>query len=264
VSYTVKNARGAGPQRCRFISEQHLHLFLDFIASRPDSGIDVEKLTAQAKAFQEQEQLLSPVYGRSYDDCERARKQREFDDKRSDHLGRLMVRLIADSFVENGGRPPEDGGLSRRIVPGLLTVLQLALGTDVLQDARDRGGQIVATIREEKGNEFEWEDYFDNPEAQGLLANVLVEFAVSFQDFERRRSWAIDVLNSSLEHEVKADGNLDHWVFESVHFRTLAQALFLPILEVTASADGRIAFASAYGEDKLAAVREFFEGARLV
>jgi hypothetical protein len=263
MTFRVTPARGSGPQRCRYISEQHLQLFMEYIASRPDSGIDVQELTKQALAFQEQQQMLAPIYRRSFDDCERARKQREFDDKRTDHLGRLVVRLIADSFVENGGRPPEDGGLSRRIVPGLLNVLQLALGTDVLQEARDKGEVIVGRLREKQGEEFEWEDYFDDVEAQGLLAKVLVELAVSFQDYDRRLSWAVDVLNTALEHETKIDNSLQHWVFETVHFRSLALALFRPILEVTATAEGRIGFASAFGEDKLTAARTFFESARL-
>ena len=264
MTIRVKPARGSGPQRCRFISEQHLHLFIEYVASHPDSGIDVAKLTEQAQSFQEQQTLLAPVYQRSFSDCERARKQREFDDKRSDHLGRLVVRLIADSFVENGGRPPEEGGLSRRIVPGLLSVLQLALGTDVLQDARDKGEIIVQRLRGHHGDEFEWEDFFEDSDAQALLANVLIELAVSFEDYDRRMNWAVGVLNSALEHEVKADSSVPHWTFESVHFRTLAGALFRPLLEVTESADGRIAFASAYGEDKLNAMRSFFEQARLV
>jgi hypothetical protein len=264
VTFRVTPARGSGPQRCRFISEQHLQLFVEYVASHPDSGIDIQELTRQALAFQGQQQMLAPIYRRSFDDCERARKQREFDDKRSDHLGRLVVRLIADSFVENGGRSPEDGGLSRRIVPGLLTVLQLALGSDVLQEARDKGEVIVGRLREKHGDEFEWEDYFDDVEAQGLLAKVLIELAVSFQDYDRRLSWAVDVLNTALEHETKIDNSLAHWTFETVHFRSLALALFRPILEVTATAEGRIAFASAYGEDKLGAARTFFESARLV
>jgi hypothetical protein len=216
LTFVVKPARGSGPQRCRFVSEQHLHLFLEFVASNPASGIDVNQLTKQALLFQEQQQLLAPVYRRSFEDCERARKQREFDDKRSDHLGRLVVRLIADSFVENGGRPPEEGGLSRRLVPGLLTVLQLALGSDVLQEARDKGEIIVTRLREKHGDEFEWEDYFDDTDAQGLLANVLVELAVSFEDYDRRLTWAVEVLNTALEHEIKADSSVDHWVFETV------------------------------------------------
>jgi hypothetical protein len=263
VTFKVAPARGSGAQRCRFISEQHLQLFLEFVASHPDSGLDVGQLTKQAEAFQAEQQLLSPVYRRSFDDCERARKQREFDDKRSDHLGRLVVRLIADVFVENGGRAPEDGGLSRRIVPGLLTVLQLALGIDVLQTARDKGEVIVQRLREKHGDEFEWEDYFDDPDAQSLLANVLVELAISFKDYDRRLNWAVDVLNTALEHEVKADATQTHWAFETVHFRTLALALFRPLLEVTATAEGRIAFASSYGEDRLNAMRTFFESARL-
>ncbi|MBT3787144.1 MAG: hypothetical protein HOC33_16100 [Alphaproteobacteria bacterium] len=264
MTYRVTPARGAGPQRCRYISEQHLQLFIEYVGSHPDCGLDVQELTRQALSFQEQQQLLAPVYRRSYDDCERARKQREFDDKRSDHLGRLVVRLIADVFVENGGRPPEEGGLSIRIVPGLLTVLQLALGTDVLQEARDKGEVIVKRLREKHGDEFEWEDYFDDTDAQGLLAKVLVELAVSFVDYDRRLAWAVDVLNTALEHETKVDNSVPHWVFETVHFRTLSLALFRPIIEVTATAEGRIAFSSAYGEDKMIAARTFFERARLV
>jgi hypothetical protein len=67
-----------------------------------------------------------------------------------------------------------------------------------------------------------------------------------------------------LEHETKVDNTLPHWVFETVHFRTLSLALFRPIIEVTATAEGRISFSSAYGEDKMIAARTFFERARLV
>lgn len=261
MTFIAKKPRGSGPQRCRFISEQHLSLFIDFIEASPDMDADGDTLRRLATAFQEQQKMMAPIYRRSFDDCHRARKQREFDDKRNDHLGRLLVRLISDHFVENGGKPLEEGGLSRRIVPGLLSVLELALGADVLTEYRQTGQDIVDRVLEATGDEFEWEDYFDDGEAQMLLAKVLIDLAVSFDDYEKRRDWVLQVINTALQHEQVADGEVENWAFEEIHFQGLVEALFRPIMAATVDADKRIAFATAFGQAQLDSISDFLESA---
>jgi len=263
MTFTVNNPRGSGPQRCRFIAEQHLSLFIEFVEANSEAGADADALRRLAVSFQEQQSLMAPIYRRSFDDCHRARKQREFDDKRNDHLGRLVVRLISDHFVENGGKPPEDGGLSRRLVPGLLTLMELALGADVLNGYRAEGEVIVGRVREAKGDEFEWEDYFEDDEAQILLAKVLIDLMLSFDDYEKRRDWVLQVINTGLQHDKVGDDNIKAWVFEEAHFRALVSALFRPIMAATADAEKRIAFATAFGQEQLNSVVEFLESAGL-
>lgn len=263
MTYTVNKPRGSGPQRCRFIAEQHLSLFIDFIEAAPEADADADVLRRLASAFQEQQTLMAPIYRRSFDDCHRARKQREYDDKRNDHLGRLIVRLISDHFVENGAIPPEEGGLSRRVVPGLLTLLELALGVDVLNKYRDQGQVIVDRVRETTGDEFEWEDYFEDDEAQLLLARVLMELALTFDDYQKRRDWVLQVINTALQRERVSDESLKQWTFEEMHFRSLVNALFRPIMAATADAEKRIAFATAFGQEQLNSVRAFFESAEV-
>jgi len=263
MAFVAKIPRGSGPQRCRFISEQHLSLFIDFAEANPDTGIDGDSLRRLAAAFQEQQKMMVPIYRRSFDDCHRARKQREFDDKRNDHLGRLLVRLISDHFVENGGKPLEEGGLSRRIVPSLLSLLELALGADVLTDYRQQGQVIVDRVREVSGEEFEWEDYFDDGEAQMLLAKVLIDLALSFDDYEKRRDWVLQVINTALQHEQVGGDDIEQWTFEEIHFRGLVEALFRPILAATADAEKRIAFATAFGQEQMNSISAFLESAGL-
>ena len=206
---------------------------------------------------------MLPIYRRSYDDCHRARIQRDFDDKRNDHLGRLIVRLISDHFVENGALPPEEGGLSRRIVPPLLTLLDLTLGVDVLNEYRSRGAEIVARVREHTGDEFEWEDYFEDTEAQILLAEVLIKIALSFDDYGKRIAWILDVINKALQRNFSAEEDIEHWTFEEIHFQTLARAMFRPIMAATSDAEKRIAFAAAFGQEQMSSVTEFLKGAGL-
>jgi len=263
MSFIVNKPRGSGPQRCRFVSEQHLSLFIDFVESNAAAGISGDTLRELATAFQGQQALMAPINRRSFDDCHRARIQREFDDKRNDHLGRLIVRLISDHFVENGATPPEEGGLSRRVVPGLLNLLDLALGVDVLNDYRGKGEVIVTRIRETTGEEFEWEDYFEDGEAQILLAEVLIKIALTFDDYGKRLDWALDVINKALQREYSAADGVEHWSFEEVHFRTLLNAMFRPIAAATADAEKRIAFANAFGQAQMNTVTVFLESAGL-
>jgi hypothetical protein len=148
-------------------------------------------------------------------------------------------------------------------VPGLLNLLELALGIDVLNDYRGQGQKIVNRIREDIGDEFEWEDYFDDDEAQVLLAKVLVALALSFDDYQKRRDWVLQVINTALQHEQVADDSVEHWTFEEVHFRALINALFRPIMAATADAEKRIAFAAAFGLEQLNSVTSFLDSAEL-
>ncbi len=260
----IRRPKGAGPQRCKFIAEQHLDLFVNFIAAKADGSFDIEYLRQQAEDFREHQSLLAPVYRRSYEDCERARKEHEFDDKRSDHLGRLVIRLIADHFVENGAKPPEEGGLSRRIVPGMLSVLELALGADVLKTFQAEAQDIVDRLRETNAEEFEWEDLFADRAAQSLLARLLVDLSISFEDYGRRKMWAIDIINKSMQHDRLDPEDGEYWEFAEVHFHTMIGGLFVPLIAVTDSADKRIEFAAAFGTEKMEAVRDFLQSAALL
>ena len=203
MDFKVQKARGSGPQRCRYISEQYLELYIGSIEANPVAGVDTGVLRDLAAAFQQKQNLLEPVCQRSFDDCDRSRNEHEFDDKRINHLGRLIGRLVEDHFVENGGKPPEEGGLSRGVLPGLLIVLELAVGSDLQRSFQERSRTIVERLREEYGSEFEWDDYYSDRDAQEMLASVLIALARSFADYGKRKEWAIDVIKLTLPREKK-------------------------------------------------------------
>lgn len=149
------------------------------------------------------------------------------------------------------------------MVPGVLSVLELALGHDVLLEFRQRGEVVVNRLREKVGDEFEWDDYFSDREAQEILAHLLIALSSTFEDYKRRRAWAIDVIDTNLQHKKTAEDDFD-WEFGEAHFQTLVEAMFQPLAGAMDSAEKRIAFANAFGEEKMESLRLFLENANLL
>jgi hypothetical protein len=136
--------RGWNAGRCRFISETYLDWFLEFVDAEArrkdiaDNGHKLEDLRDLAERFHNSQISAAPLFKSSFFSCNQARLNSAWKDDQDDHLLRLLVEQIFPLFVEEGGPEPEQGGLSRLMLPGLFNAIMLIVGTPTLEDCDNK------------------------------------------------------------------------------------------------------------------------------
>ena len=225
MTFDVDKPSGWGIQRCRYISESHLDLFLTYVerqAVQHGGRVDAHTLRNMAGDFQKLNQVTNAALSQSFSDCNLARLNQRHRDQRKDHLGRLLVEQFAALFVEKGGLRPSQGGLSSDILPGFFHALALALGADLLDRYRSRCNEIIERLQAAAGDDFDWATYFNESEINDILIEILASLSRTFSNFERRKSWFIDILNKERRSHPGAKGP----GFSDAHFQNMAHALF--------------------------------------
>jgi len=156
-----------------------------------------------------------------------------------------MVKPFAE-LLPSAHQPVEPGkGLSRRILPGLLSALQQMLGPVLLEPYQNRCRELVRIIQTARGNDFEWEDVYADPTSQVIVNDVLVHISKHFSDFNRRRNWLIGLISTEMplgEDSIERD-----WCFREPEFGMMMGALFKPLRKLMDSPEGRKRIKERYG-----------------
>ncbi|MDP6068205.1 MAG: hypothetical protein QGG75_13295 [Alphaproteobacteria bacterium] len=233
MAFEVRTPKGWNSRRCRFVSESYLERFLLFVAREAPKGTTgAAELEALADRFRQSDAAIKALLQDSFFRCNQARQNKEFDDKRENHLGRLVVEQVSPLFVEAGGNDPKDGGLSREILPGFFHALELAIGSGPLSDYHERCTAAFGRLREAAGDNFDWEDFFFDMEVMEVLTDLLVDFSRNFEDFERRKEWFIDLINQGMTGDDGANQKpVPDWRFGERHFIIFCAGLFRPLVE---------------------------------
>jgi hypothetical protein len=103
--------------------------------------------------------------------------------QRSHPFHRLIVHPLSDSFTY--------GRLSRDILANYFTFIHMVMG--------DRAAALAVRCKELCGDEmqnsdYNWDAFYNLPEAKQILWSVLVDIAASFKRFDARREWFIDFM----------------------------------------------------------------------
>ncbi len=208
--------------------------------------------------FRQSDDAVKALLQDSFFSCNQARQNKERDDKRQDQLGRLVVEQISPLFVEAGGANPKDGGLSREILSGLFHALELAIGNGPLRDYRQHCTDVVERLRATLGDGFEWDDYFNDSEAQEILIDVLIDLSRSFADFDRRKEWFIDLINKGMTgDEGGAQKAAPDWRFGARHFTTFCAGFFRPLAEAMMIDLDRERITKRFGSPELDSIKAF-------
>ena len=259
MSFEVKSPRGWSAQRCRFVSESYLERFLLFVAREAPKGtLEAAGLEALADRFRQSDAAIKGVLQNSFFTCNQARQNKERENERQNHLGRLLVQQISPLFVEAGGATPQDGGLSREILPGLFHALELAIGSGPLRDYQERCTVAFDRLHETIGDDFEWDDFFGDIEVLEILIDILVDLSRSFEDFERRKEWFIDLINKGITGDDGASQKATpDWRFGDRHFTTFCAAFFRPLAEAMMIDLDRERIVEAFGSTELDRIKTF-------
>ena len=258
MTFDVDKPSGWGIQRCRYISESYLDLFLTYAerqAVQHGGRVDAHTLRNMAGDFQKLNQVTNAALSQLFSDCNLARLNQRHRDQRKDHLGRLLVEQFAALFVEKGGLRPSQGGLSSDILPGFFHALALALGADLLDRYSSRCNEIVERLQAAAGDDFDWATYFNESEINDILIEILASLSRTFSNFERRKSWFIDILNKERRSHPGAKGP----GFSDAHFQNMAHALFDHLKVAIDDNSSRSGMVKKFGRSTVAEIEIFLD-----
>ena len=241
---------------CHVIAKKAIDLFVDRLLqeARPGEdgkGLDGNDITGLASAFKDDdERLLNHVLPLA--DGWLGEIERElWDQTRKRPFERLLVKRFSHIF------PPVvsldlPATVSRRVIPGLFLAFEMIAGPEFMEQCQGAGRGIFKELRSARGEEFRWNDYYDDQAANELVDDLMVIVARSFKDFDKRLNWLLELINSHLAppEGYEYEGHQDTpWALHPDGAREMLRALFTGLREKMADADNHRHMQRRYGEN---------------
>lgn len=252
---------GPGPKRLKSLAEILIARVAVYLCDAADSNggkLDSDGIKALLDAFQRRATPdIVEFYRTGWNECLAVIDEVRRESSRRMPFERLMVRPFA-GLLRKDDQPLMPGeGLSRRILPGFLLSLEQMLGPVLLEQYQDRCRELVRIIQTARGNDFAWEDVYDDPTSEVIVSDVLVHISKHFTDFERRQAWLIGVIAG--EMPLGDDTFERDWVFREAEFRMLMTALFRPLYKLMETGEGQQRIKDRYGSVACELLAELFD-----
>ena len=169
------------------------------------------------------------------------------EQRRSHAFGRLVMHPLSPLF--------EDETLDRALVTNIFSFLHLVLG-DEAEVYAQRCKDIVQSLKDDLGDYFTWDAFYDDPHAKLILWHTLVHISASFKRYDLRKDWFIKLMqyrpatvslasNAFVTRE--HDTSEEPLVFGEREFCIFFHALFDPLTELSPKDDA--AFRKEFGSD---------------
>ncbi len=172
-------------------------------------------------------------YRRAYRELMEVVDEEKLEQRRQNAFGRLMVHPLSELFHKDI--------LSRDILPNIFSFLHLVLGDDA-EIYGERCLKRVRDLREELGEDFSWDVFYDDPEAKVVMWRTLVRIAESFKRWDVRKDWFMKLMQytpSTVSLGQSAFVVREHGghhdephIFNNHHFCAFFQALFSPLTDM--------------------------------
>ena len=186
-------------------------------------------------------------YHRSYREMMEVVEGEKREQRRTNAFGRLMHHPLSHLFT--------DGSLDRVLIPNIFSFLHLVLG-DEEEVYAERCAAIVAALKEDLGDHFTWDAFYDDPEAKVVLWKVLVQISASFKRYDLRKDWFIKLMqyrpttvslasNAFMTREHDPSEEPIH--FGEREFCIFFHAMFDPLQNLSAKEE--VAFKAEFGTD---------------
>jgi hypothetical protein len=185
--------------------------------------VDGLKISAQFDEF----------YRRAYRELMEVVDEEKLEQRRQNAFGRLMVHPISELFDKEI--------LDREILPNVFSFFHLVLGDDA-ESFGERCMERVRELREELGEDFSWDAFYEDPQAKKVLWHTLVRIANSFKRWDVRKDWFMKLMQytpstvslGSTAFVVREHGNghEEPHVFGNHQFCAFFQALFSPLTDM--------------------------------
>ena len=230
----------------------HFTTRLEVEAGKAGGSLSAEAIRAIAERFLAEEHgRFTATFQRSWDDCTAQRDQRQWDAARRRPFDRILTKRFAHLFP---ARQDDDGNalLSRRMLPGFHLTVDKMIGPALYQQCQRKSQAILD--RHCRGGRIDWDSVHADSEARALADDVLAVVAHAFADFDHRRRWFVDLVNSNLAPP--SGGTADAlWQLTDHGFAELMRALFAGLRATLAASPETVR--RRYGEATAETLRDF-------
>ncbi len=219
----------AGAGEVEKAADSVLEMFLrmlDTDAEQTGGALSAERARLVAQALRDNREVMAPIYEKAAQACVHVYEEGVWEDKRANCMARLLVHGFEHLISEDLSLPPGRPELSRACIPGFIEIMIMVMGQESYDSCYERARRIVDELKRETGKVSVWDELFASSKAQALVREALMALMGQFEDYEKRRAWFIDVMNSHLDHQQGSEPAGERWHFEEQHFKSLMQALY--------------------------------------
>ncbi len=209
---------------------------------------DIEGLRLE---FEGKTSMLQQMFDKSFEEYIKVRERAAWDQVRQCPFDRLIVQRFASVFSSDGGPPLDQGGLSRRMLPGLFMSMSMMLGPEIAEMYQEQCRRLVAKIREENDGNLDWYDVYEDRRTVTLGNDAIVTIAGHFHDLAKRGHWFIELINGHLAPpDVNREGpGVEAWELSERGFLLMLDAVLGDIRNQMESETGRLRLTKAYSAD---------------
>lgn len=215
---------------------------------------DIEAMQAD---FDRQAQKLGQALERTFDDFIEHREREEWGLKRDLPFDRVIVKSFSELFMEDDYSRFDR--VSRRMLPGFFMALNMMLGEELVEEYQEHCRLIVERLREARGDNFEWDEVYTDPEARALLLDAAVTIATFFKNYDRRSQWFMDLINGHLGPMDGAPREEGGWEMTPAAFKRFLDHLFKDLRAELETDSGKLRITKRHGADVCADIFEILE-----
>ncbi len=235
----------------------HLVTRLEVEAGKSNGRLSAAEIRESAEKFLAEElPRFHASFQRSYDECTQRREEHRWAGIRKQPFDRILTKRFAHLFPARKGDDGGQGLLSRRVIPGFNLAINKMIGPMLYEQCQRKTRAIMDRHPTEHGG-YDWGKIYADPDCLALTNDVLVVVAHYFSEFERRRSWFMELVNSHLARPTDDEELHANWQLTAHGFYELMRTLFVDMEATIAQHPERLK--SRYGEQTLTALSEFLE-----
>ncbi len=251
---------------CEQVASTTLDLFVDYLQqalkSNPAMKLDVQELTFQSRQFkkEEKERYLNRTQKIAENWLEEVTHD-QHSESRKRAFERVLVKRFSHLFPPNEPLGNEHA-ISRRILPGLMLAFEQLAGAEFVQQCQVVGRNILKNVREEKGKDFNWGEFYNDPVINDLVDDLMAVVAWSFRDVDRRTQWLTNLINLNLappEDYVFEGKGIEKWTLKQAGLVNVLRALFSDFRDKLAQDDSAREMENRYGQKACAAIRSLIK-----
>jgi hypothetical protein len=194
------------------------------------------------------------TFQRNYDECTQHREEHRWAGIRKQPFDRILTKRFAHLFPARKGDDGGQGLLSRRVIPGFNLAINKMIGPMLYEQCQRKTRAIMDRHPTEQGG-YDWGKIYADPDCLALTNDVLVVVAHYFSEFERRRTWFMELVNSNLARPTDDEELHANWQLTPHGFSEMMRTLFEDMESTMTKHPERLK--ARYGEQTIRVLNEF-------
>lgn len=248
---------------CESLSDTVLDLLVDALlmeANLTESGqLDRQDITNIARDFKKKhkndyQRKLQKIAEKWLTQVEKD----HWSQSRKRPFERIVVRRFSHLFPP--AEPLEDKhAVSRRALIGLFLAFEQLAGHEFMEQCQGAGRRIYKNVSDDRGEDFKWDDYYDEPTANDLTDDLMAVIAWSFTDINLRLQWLLNLINTHLTppEDYAFEGEaVFNWTLKEEGLIEILRSLFADFRTNLANEDSRRQIDLRYGQKAVLAIEE--------